>query len=148
MKGDVSLDVSSDLTAEYKISCYSDYVDVEEIYVDRDVVLAANEVKMTCDSHAYVSEPYEEVVQTLKEAGFSNIVEQPVYDIYFGFTEEGSVADVTIDGDIDYRRGDVFPSDAEIIVSYHLKEEDDPEKLAEEAEKASKAAEAASVAAA
>lgn len=51
-----------------------------------------------------------------------------MYDIVFGWTEEGEVDNVTINGSDTYKRGDVFKKDTEIVVSYHLKEEDDPSK--------------------
>jgi hypothetical protein len=75
-----------------------------------------------------MSDQYETVVSTLKEWGFTNIQTAPVYDIVFGITQEGSVANVTINGATDYARGDIFKKDAEIIVTYHMKAESDPSK--------------------
>lgn len=129
--GEVTLEVSSDIDASYKIACYSDKVDVEVEYIDRKVPLAAGEVKMLSDKYAFTDENYETVIAQLKELGFNNIITLPVYDIVFGWTEENSVKNVTINGADDYNRGSVFSSDAEVVVTYHLLEEDDPAKKEE-----------------
>lgn len=113
----------------YKISCHNDRIDVEQLYIDEDVELQENEIKMTTDKSAFVDKNYKDVITELGNIGFTNIIEKPLYDIELGFTTEGEVENVTIDSKEDYSRGDVFQKDAEVIVSYHLKSQDDPEKI-------------------
>jgi len=125
---DVKIEVKENMEVGYKISCYDNSISVENLYIDRDVELAENEIKMKNDKYEYTTKNYKDVKEKLQELGFTNIVEKPVYDIVLGWTEEESVDNVTIDGSDDYKRGDVFKKDAEVVITYHLKEEDDPSK--------------------
>ena len=131
IKATATIDVNCNMAASYKISCYSDKIAVEELYVDKDEVLADNEVKINCDESEFVFENYVDVINKLKELGFTNITENPMYDIILGWTEEGEVDSVTINGSDSYRRGDVFDKNVEVVVSYHLKQEDDPSNVPE-----------------
>lgn len=108
VKTTVELDVTSDMEVGYKISCFSDKIDVEELYVDRDEPLGENKIKVDMDKKCFNSMKYEEAKSKLEELGFTNITLKPLYDIILGITPEGSIEDVTIDGQDDYRRGDVF----------------------------------------
>lgn len=130
--GEATLDVNCNMVASYEISCYSDNINVEEKYVDKDETLADNEVKINCDESEFVFENYVGVINRLGELGFTNIKEKPMYDIVLGWTEEGEVDSVTINGSDSYRRGDIFAKDTEVVVSYHLKQEDDPSNVPEE----------------
>lgn len=124
--GEIKLDVNSETEASYTIRCWSEYISVDENYVDRIGALGENEVKTKGEAGEFVCENYQEVIKTLKEWGFVNIIEKPLYDIYWGLTSEGSVGVVTIDGIDSYRRGDIFDKNVEVIVPYHLREEDNP----------------------
>ena len=99
---------------------------MKEEYLDRKQELAADEVKVLTDKTEFWFENYEDVIKILKEWGFTNIKEEPVYDIYLGWTDEGEVDEVTIDHSDDYKRGDIFKKDVEVVVSYHMPYEDDP----------------------
>lgn len=143
IKGTVSLDVTSDVEAGYQISCHTDYVQVTEQYTDYQYELAEGEIKLMNSRYGFVDRNYKEVVTELEGLGFTNIKTVPQYDIYWGFTPVGSVANVAIDGDYNYSRGDVFKNDAEIKVFYHLMEDDDPAKKSESATVASSAPTAA-----
>ena len=81
------------------------------------------------------------MVDALQSMGFTNITEQPMYDIEYGITPEGSVELVSIDGSTDYQKGDIINKDATVIVPYHLKAEDDPNKPKETADTSEAAAE-------
>ncbi len=130
-KGEVSLTVDCDLDASYKISCYSDKVSVEELYVDRLTELADGKVKLDASASEYNYKNYTEVTAALETLGFTDIKYEILYDIVFGWTEEGEVKSVSIAGDKDFTRGDVFDKDAEIIITYHMPEGDDPTKETE-----------------
>ena len=131
VKGEVSLTVDCDLEASYKISCSSDKISVETLYVDRLAELADGEVKLDVPASEYKFENYTEVETALKALGFTNIKHNVLYDIVIGWTDEGEVDSVSIDGNTDFKRGDVFASDSEIIITYHMKEENDPNKPTE-----------------
>lgn len=129
VKGEVSLTVDCDVDASYKISCYSDKVSVEELYVDRQTELAEGEVKLDASASDYNHKNYEEVTARLKALGFTNVKFEVLYDIVWGWTDDGEVDSVSIAGNKDFIRGDVFASDVEIIITYHMPQDDDPTKI-------------------
>ena len=67
---------------------------------------------------------YQDVIDMLEHAGFTNIQETPEEtalsdDLPFGLlTETGDVKEVSVDGKNDYVQGDRFPEDAEVTVVY------------------------------
>ncbi len=129
VKGEVKLMVDYDLEASYKISCYYDEVTVETIYVDKEVELSDNEVKLDVAASEYEYKNYEEVKNALEKLGFTNIKLEILYDIVLGWTENGEVESVSIAGNQDFKRGDVFAKDSEIIITYHMPEADDPSNI-------------------
>ena len=129
VEGEVSLTVDCDIEASYKISCYSDKVTVETLYVDRLTELAEGEVKLDVAASEYKYENYEDVTTALKTLGFTNIKYNVLYDIVFGWTDEGEVESVSIAGSSDFNRGDVFTADAEVIITYHMPEDADPSNI-------------------
>ena len=134
VKGEVTIYVDCDIDASYRISCGGDEITVTEEYVDKKQDLAEGEVKVLSDETEFWFNDYKDVIKILKEWGFTNIKEVPLYDIYLGWTDEGEVDDVTIDNSDDYKRGDVFKEDVEVIVSYHMPYEDDPARATEPTE--------------
>lgn len=76
----------------------------------------------------YKYKNYQDVQKNLEDAGFTNITTKILYDIVWGWTEEGEVKSVSIDGRTDYEKGEVFNMDAPIIITYHMRVEDDPNK--------------------
>lgn len=130
VKGEIKLNVTSNLTAKYEIYCHEDEITVTEKYVDRDIKLAEGEVKINCAESKFKKGDYKTAIEQLKKIGFKNIVANPKYNAW---TEElrGSVDSVTINGSSKYRRGDVFKDDAKVVISYTMLEEDDPKVIAE-----------------
>lgn len=131
VKGEVTLTVDCDIEASYKIACSSDKVSVETLYVDRLTELADGEVKLDVAASEYKHKNYEDVAAALKMLGFTNIKYEVLYDIVLGWTDDGEVESVSIADKIDFNRGDVFPADAEIVITYHMPEDDDPNKTTE-----------------
>lgn len=125
-KGEVTLDVTCDIDASYKISCYSDHVAVTPIFVDYKNPLAENETKVMGTASSYWGDNYEDVVAAFAKLGFTNIKTVPLYDIYWGITSAGATEDVTISGSGSFKRGDIFLKDSEVVITYHLSYEDDP----------------------
>lgn len=134
VKGEVTLTVDCDIEASYKIACYSDKVSVETLYVDRLTELADGEVKLDVAASEYKHKNYEDVAAALKTLGFTNIKYKVLYDIVLGWTDDGEVESVSIADKTDFNRGDVFPADAEIVITYHMPEDDDPNKTTETAQ--------------
>lgn len=127
--GEIELTIDCDIDASYKISCHGSEVAVETIYVDRLEKLAEGEVKVDVPASEYKYKNYVEVESALKSLGFTNIKYNVLYDIFWGFTKDGEVESVSIAGKTDYIRGDVFAADAEIIITYHMPEDDDPSNI-------------------
>lgn len=127
VNGEVVLDVASKIEVEYKIFCYNDKVTIDTVYLDREISLDDNEVKVLGADH-YRSRNYKEVEKEMKELGFVNIKTLPIYDIIWGITESESVSDITINGLEDFKRGDIFLNNVEVFITYHMPYEDDPER--------------------
>ncbi len=92
------------------------------------VELGENEVKVKNSESTFVGTNYEEVVEKLQEWGFTNIETEAVYDIFWGITKEGTTKSVTIDGSSGFKSGDVVNKDVAIVVTYSMKESNDPAK--------------------
>lgn len=122
VNGETVLTVDCDIEASYHISCHMDNVSVETLYIDRQVELVEGEIKLNTSADDFKFKDYTEVESALKEFGFSNIKYEILYDIVLGFTPSGEVKNVSIAGNSSFARGDVFPSDAEIIITYHMPE--------------------------
>lgn len=128
VKGETTLDVTCDIESSYDIYCHSDKVNVTPNFIDYKNPLAENETKIMSSKWDFIGKDYQEVITILKELGFKNIKEVPQYDISLGITEVGSTANVTINGTDNFKRGDVFSKDCEVVVSYHLSDKDDPNR--------------------
>lgn len=126
IKGQVEIDATCDIDAEYKISCHSDRIDVETNYIDYHRELPEDEAKAPCSNSEFVGKNYNDIINQFRTLGFTDIKVIKEYDIIWGVTEKGSIDYVTIDGTRDYRRGDTFKKDAEVIIAYHLPYEEDP----------------------
>ncbi len=133
-EGEEDIEITSNSEVNITISCKTDYVEVivDNIYKESDV--GENQIRINFESYDYYGKDHKEVVDALKSMGFTNITEQPMYDIEYGITEEGSADYVSINGSTDYQKGDIFNKDAAVIVPYHLKAEDDPNKPKETAD--------------
>lgn len=95
-----------------------------ETYVE----LGENEVRVNESASTLVGQNYEDVVEQLQIWGFTNIKTVAVYDIFWGFTKEGTTKSVKIGGSVTYEKGDVYDKEVLIIVTYSMKESDDPSK--------------------
>ena len=131
VRGELVLNVTSDLEAEYSISCENDKINVTENYIDYKAKLAEGQTKVTKSWEDFISVNYSEAVTDLEGMGFTNVSAEPIYDISLGITDEGKMAFITIDGHEDFRRGEVYNSDAEVIVKYHALKDNDPKVIAE-----------------
>ncbi len=126
---DITINVSSNMEIGIKINCHSDKISITKKYTDKDEELVNNEIKINADKSAYIYKNYKTVIKELEKLGFTNIEEKPMYDIELGWTEEGEVDSVKIDGKDNYKRGDVFKNDSKVVVSYHMNINDDPSKI-------------------
>lgn len=93
----------------------------------------ANVLSMPSSSKEFEGNGYEEVVDDLTKAGFTNVEPKALDDLITGWiTKEGSVETISVNGDSLFTTDDNFPKDAEIVVSYHSFKAD-PDKPSESA---------------
>ena len=128
--GTVTIDIYQDESLKYKISCISSQINVETI---QGTVSAhgEDEAAIPRSASSYKYENYTDVQTELSEAGFTNISFEILYDIVIGWTEEGEVDSVSVGGNTEFEQGDIFKKDVVIVITYHMPEEDDPNKPVE-----------------
>ena len=128
--GTVAIDVHQDEALKYKISCSSTGIDVETI-VGTIPEYGEDEAPIPQSAVDYKYENYADVQQELETAGFTNITFEILYDIELGWTDEGEVDSVSVNGNTEFEKNDIFKKDAPIVITYHMNAEDDPNKPAE-----------------
>ena len=128
--GTVVIDIHQDESLRYKISCTSTKIDVDTI-VGTIAEYGEDEAPMPQSASSYKFDNYEDVQKELTDAGFTNISFEILYDIVLGWTDEGEIENISVDGKTDFDQGDIFKKDAPIVITYHMKEEDDPNKPVE-----------------
>lgn len=128
--GTVAIDVHQDEALKYKISCSSTGIDVETI-VGTIPEYGEDEALIPQSAVDYKYENYADVQQELETAGFTNITFEILYDIELGWTDEGEVDSVSVNGNTEFEKNDIFKKDAPIVITYHMNAEDDPNKPAE-----------------
>lgn len=79
--------------------------------------LAMGEVKMPDFSE---DDDARDIIKALKDAGFTNVVDQPKHDLILGNKHsQYEFIEVTVDGAPSFTKGEWYPLDTEIVVSYH-----------------------------
>ncbi len=126
--GTMELNVENDLNAGYIIRCKGDRIEIEQDYIENVGSVEEDEVMLSSDTTEFLNSNYKEVKKKLEEMGFTNISVKPVYDIVLGLTNEESLNTISIDGKEDAKRGDIFDKNVKVVLTYHMKEEDNPDK--------------------
>lgn len=126
VSGSAAFNVTGEMGISYKINCHSDRIEVQEERVVNISAISENEAMVPSSAEKYKRKNYEEIVKSFEDAGFTNVSTEILYDIVWGLTEEGESDKVSINGATDFSYGDIFPKDAVVIVTYHLRQEDDP----------------------
>ena len=81
-----------------------------------------NEVAITTAMMDCVDYHYNKAVILYKNAGFMNINAIPLHDLTrFNLKKEGMVESVTINGEEEFEEGEVYPKNANILITYHSK---------------------------
>lgn len=118
--GTVIIDISESVKYAYGIQCQSDQIEITEEYVETLGTLADGQIKIPQSAEGYRSEIYADVVSELKSAGFTNIKENVIRDLTGGWLDtDGDVEEISVDGQTDFRKAEVFDSNVEIIITYH-----------------------------
>lgn len=131
VKGETTLKVDGDVNVSYKIGCHNDKISVNVEYTENLADVGKNEIMMTTPMTDYQYKNYKDVKKALKKLGFTNIKTKILYDIELGLTTEGETEKVSINGNDNFKQGDIFSKNDEILITYHMKAEDNPEKKTE-----------------
>ena len=99
---------------------------ISYLYYTKPRELNPDEAAVPAKAYDFKYDDYKDVANQLRAAGFTNISYEIYYDIIFGITPEGEVDSVSINGRTDYIKGEIFKKDVPIIISYHMKWDDDP----------------------
>jgi len=137
VKGSAELTVDCNIEAGYQITCYGSDINVESLYIDRDQELSEGEIKVGYSADSFHWKDYLEVTRQLMEDGFTNITPVPIYDVYFGiWNSVDDTESVSIAGNDNFTRGDVFNKDDPVVIQYHASIEDDPDYVSQEEQQA------------
>lgn len=78
------------------------------------------ETKISINAKDYIGTQYTEVEEKFINMGFSNIKSVPKEDLIFGwFNKEGTTVKITINNNDNFKKDEIFPKDADIIIYYH-----------------------------
>ena len=81
-------------------------------------------IAVPCDYEDLIGRNVSYVASTFSDSAFSDIKTIPIKDIYKGSTYKvGQVEQIVIGGSSYFRKGDLLPYDAEIIITYHEKKD-------------------------
>ncbi len=79
------------------------------------------------NSSYYEGKNYEEVEEEFKDAGFTNIKYEIIYDLIIGFlVSDGEVEYVTIDGSKEFKDISEYSKTEEVVIAYHTYESNNP----------------------
>lgn len=125
VKGQIVLDdIQSDIDLSVKLYCEKKEISVTTVYVDRKIELSEDEIKIEDSDLHFYGNDYKDVVKYFSDLGFTNIRTEPVYDIVFGIlASENDFDSVSIAGDTEIQKGDIFKKTDEVVIKYHLYEE-------------------------
>ena len=79
-----------------------------------------NEVQVSVSSQDLKEETVENAKEILKNCGFQYVSTTNKGDLVFGlFSKEGEIESITINGNKKFSKGDWFPADAVVVITYH-----------------------------
>ena len=136
IKGKTKLNVTSKLECSYTIKPFNSEVSVTENYVDYNIELPEGKVKTTKSASDFRKKNYKTVVSESKEMGFTNISEKPIEKKLF--KKEGELDAIRINGQYGFKRGEVYDSDTEVLITYFTEKKEPEEQKKKEPEEQKK----------
>lgn len=106
----------------------------EETENSKESEVAKDQAKVPHAGSDCRGKDYKDIESDFKNSGFTNISTEILYDIVWGFTDEGEVDKVSIDGKSDFKQGDIFAKNVPVVIVYHMKKADDPNNKQETTE--------------
>lgn len=140
LQTDASLFVKKNTVESVTIGGVSEFSSYSSFYEDETVVIAIhiakkdkNEIElelkpegragMPLSAKSMVGKDYREIVQQLKDAGFTNVITVPNPDLKKGFglfkKKDGEIQSVSANGINDFAKNDIFAVDDMIRIVYH-----------------------------
>lgn len=98
----------------------SDYFLIKDEIDTSTPIEDPNMVALGYNTSDLVGKHYTEVVAVFEGKGFTNIQLNAIEDLVTGWlTKDGEVESITINGDNDFAKKDIFPKDAQVVITYH-----------------------------
>lgn len=112
-------------------STQEEFENTEEALSDQELEVLDNQVLVPESSSMLEGDNFNEVLERFKAAGFSNIQTEAIYDLdctsFWKRLAYEDVERVSINGNEEFKEGEVFEKDAIVIITYHLYEKDSPD---------------------
>ncbi|MEE0830471.1 MAG: hypothetical protein UIM26_03300 [Longicatena sp.] len=122
IQGEYQLYVNDDVEVKLEVKSSFTKIEVSELDLNYVVQLQEDDIQIPFQASSFKNQPYEEVVAYLNQLGFENVVAIPVYDIVWGFIQEGNCESVIVNGSTNYVQNSLVKKDVEIIVTYHMQQ--------------------------
>ena len=127
---EMEIDVIDDMDVTYTLSTSSTFgLSATEDNITYKTYLREGEIRMSEDISTYIGKNYNDVVDSIKLLGFTNITTTPKYDLDDSSSERENVINVIFGENKTYSVGDVLQNDTAIEIIYHLTESDKPESM-------------------
>lgn len=123
VRGMRSIDLTENTHASYRLTCYSDHVDITQRYCETYEPLKAGQLRVPDYAEKYLGRGQEDVAGELAQAGFTDIQKTELRDLTPDQQDQsGIVTEISIDGKSDFYKADVFDSQAPVQIIYHTQE--------------------------
>ncbi|WP_024865689.1 zinc ribbon domain-containing protein [Butyrivibrio sp. FCS014] len=98
------------------------YIKSDDRKKKRSKYVSPNDATITAQMLYCLGKNYNSVAMIFRSAGFTNVNLLPLGDIgLFNQRRNGQVETITINGNGEFEEGDIFPKNANILITYHSK---------------------------
>jgi uncharacterized protein YceK len=96
---------------------------IKVVIVSLLIVLAISgcgKIKVNKSAKDYIGNTYDDVLNEMNQLGFRNVEGVEITDLTsYGTVKDGSVSDISIDGNNNFEKKEKFEKDAPIVITYH-----------------------------